>query len=319
METAESKQTSTDILAAIKKFDTIIIHRHKRPDPDAIGSQAGLAEIIKTSFPKKRVLLAGGPVEGLDFLATMDAVTVADYAGALVIVTDTSNTARISGDEYNLGKMLIKMDHHPNDEPYGDLSYVNTKASSCSEIITEFLVSHPADLKMSDEGARLLYAGIVGDTGRFMYDATSARTFELTAILAGYNFDRAYLNRQIDQISLKVAKLFGYVLENLVIDDFGAGRVTLSQAVMTKYNVVDSETSAVVSLPGKVDKVVSWAIFVEQPGGGFRVRMRSKGPVINEIAKRHHGGGHPLASGANAVDTAECDAIYAEIQAAVRN
>ena len=310
---------TTEILAAIKQFETIIIHRHKSPDPDALGSQGGLAELIKTSFPEKRVLLAGGPVAGLQFLTTMDAVTAADYEGALVIVTDTANTARISGDEFNLGKMLIKIDHHPNDEPYGDLTYVNTKASSCSEIITDFFVHHQDELTLSDEGARLLYAGIVGDTGRFMYDATSARTFELTAILAGYHFDRAYLNRQIDEISLKVAKLFGYVLENLVIDENGAGRVTLSQEVMDRYHVVDSETAAIVSLPGKVDKVVSWVIFVAQPEGFYRVRMRSKGPVINEIAKLHHGGGHPLASGANAKDLAECEEIYQQVQVAVKN
>ena len=57
--------------------------------------------------------------------------------------------------------------------------------------------------------------------------------------------------------------------------------------------------------------------FVEQPEGYYRVRMRSKGPVINEIAKRHHGGGHPLASGANAADLEEVAAIYQEIQTAV--
>ena len=48
---------------------------------------------------------------------------------------------------------------------------------------------------------------------------------------------------------------------------------------------------------GRIDCVESWAIFVEQPEGHYRVRLRSKSIVINEIAKRHDGGGHPLASG----------------------
>ncbi|MGC3772759.1 DHH family phosphoesterase, partial [Enterococcus faecalis] len=77
-----------------------------------------------------------------------------------------------------------------------------------------------------------------------------------------------------------------------------------------------SETAAIVSMPGKIEDVLSWAIFVEQPEGYYRVRLRSKGPIINTIAKKHHGGGHPLASGANARDAAEIEVIYQEIQAA---
>ena len=52
----------TAILAQIKAADTIIIHRHQRPDPDAFGSQLGLAELIKTSFPNKHVHVVGKQV-----------------------------------------------------------------------------------------------------------------------------------------------------------------------------------------------------------------------------------------------------------------
>ena len=93
----------------------------------------------------------------------------------------------------------------------------------------------------------------------------------------------------------------------------------MSQELLGKYGIVDSETAAVVSLPGVIDEVLAWAIFVEQPEGYYRVRLRSKGPVINEIAKRHHGGGHPLASGANAKDLQEVAEIYKEIQEACTN
>jgi phosphoesterase RecJ-like protein len=171
---------------------------------------------------------------------------------------------------------------------------------------------------MTQEAARLLYAGIVGDTGRFLYPATTATTLRLAAELLDYGFDAPKINRQLDQVSRSVARLSGYVYENIEIDEIGAGKVILSQELQQRFGVVDSETSAVVSLPGKIDEVMAWAIFVEQPEGYYRVRMRSKGPVINEIAKRHHGGGHPLASGANAKDLEEVAVIYQEIQAAIK-
>ena len=304
-----------EIMAAIKQYETIIIHRHQRPDPDAIGSQVGLAELLRASFPEKNIYQIGGPVEGLEFLAEMDVITDDVYRGALVIVTDTANTPRISDARFSLGDQLIKIDHHPNDEPYGDLVWVNTNASSCSEIIVDFWQQHLAELTMTDNAARLLYAGIVGDTGRFLYPSTSAHTLAVAAQLRTFNFNAADLNRELDQMPLKVAKLAGYIYQNLEIDANGAARVILPQSILNSYDIVDSETAAIVSMPGKIEDVLSWAIFVEQPEGYYRVRLRSKGPIINTIAKKHHGGGHPLASGANARDTAEIEVIYQEIQA----
>ena len=307
-----------EILATIKTFDRIIIHRHQRPDPDALGSQVGMAEILRASFPKKEIYQVGGPVEGLDYLALMQTIPDDLYKGALVIVTDTANAPRVSDQRYDQGAKLIKIDHHPNDEPYGELVWVNTKASSCSEMIVSFWQMFQNELTMTQEAARLLYAGIVGDTGRFLYPATTATTLRLAAELLDYGFDAPKINRQLDQVSRSVARLSGYVYENIEIDEIGAGKVILSQELQQRFGVVDSETSAVVSLPGKIDEVMAWAIFVEQPEGYYRVRMRSKGPVINEIAKRHHGGGHPLASGANAKDLEEVAMIYQEIQAAIK-
>ncbi|WP_010054274.1 DHH family phosphoesterase [Carnobacterium maltaromaticum] len=314
-----SQEVFDQILNEIKHYKTIIVHRHKRPDPDALGSQGGLVEILKASFPDKQILKAGGPVDGLQFLSEMDPVTAEDYKNSLVIVTDTANSPRISGDDYTLGEKLIKIDHHPNDEPYGDIVFVNTKASSCSEIIVDFYDYHKAELKLTDEGARLLYAGIVGDTGRFLYPATTSHTLQVAAELMTYNFSATDLNNELNVMSPAVALLSGYVLQNIEVNELGVGRVILTKECLAEFGVADSETAAVVSLPGSIEGVLLWGIFVEQPEGYFRCRIRSKGPVINEIAKRHHGGGHPLASGANAKDLAEVAEIMSEFDEAAKN
>lgn len=304
----------SEILAEIKTYDRIIIHRHQCPDPDALGSQVGLAEILRATFPQKEIYQVGETVEGLRFLAEMQIVDDQVYEEALVIVTDTANAPRISDDRFKLGEKLIKIDHHPNDEPYGDLVWVDTKASSCSEMITEFALMFPNELTLNTSAARLLYAGIVGDTGRFLYPATTARTLEIAADLRRYPFDASALNREIEQMPMKVAKLSGYLYQNIQVDENGAGKVILSQELLSQYGIDDSETAAVVSLPGVIDEVLAWGIFVQQPEGYYRVRLRSKGPIINELAKKHHGGGHPLASGASAKDLAEVAEIYDEIK-----
>ena len=127
-----------EMLENIKAHETIIIHRHQRPDPDALGSQAGLRELLRHNFPKKKVLTVGADEPSLAWMTRMDQVADEDYQGALVIVTDTANTPRIDDERYARGAFLIKIDHHPNEDVYGDLVYVDTTASSASEIITDF-------------------------------------------------------------------------------------------------------------------------------------------------------------------------------------
>ena len=95
--------TFEEIFEKIKAYDTIIIHRHQRPDPDALGSQAGLRELIKHNFPTKKVLATGFDEPTLAWITTMDEVSDSDYDGALVIVTDTANTPRIDDERYTKG------------------------------------------------------------------------------------------------------------------------------------------------------------------------------------------------------------------------
>lgn len=300
------------ILEKIKAYDTIIIHRHQRPDPDAIGSQIGLRELIRTNFPDKKVLAVGVNEPTLTWIAEMDQVSDSDYMMALVIVTDTANTPRIDDDRYSMGDFLIKIDHHPNDDVYGDLVHVDTSASSASEIITDWALT--TGLKFSDFAASVLYNGIVGDTGRFLYPATTSKTMQIAAHLREYDFDFSAMARKMDSFPMKIAKLQGYVFDHLEVDDNGAARVLLTRQTLKDFDVTDAETSAIVGTPGKIDSVESWAIFVEQEEGYFRVRLRSKSAIINEIAKRHEGGGHPLASGANSYSLEENDQIYQEMK-----
>ena len=93
-----------EILAQIQKYDTIIIHRHQRPDPDAYGSQCGLAAIIRATFPAKKVYQVGKNVKGLSWIATPQEITDDIYKDALVIVTDTANRPRVDDERYLNGR-----------------------------------------------------------------------------------------------------------------------------------------------------------------------------------------------------------------------
>lgn len=304
-----------EIFEQIKKHQRIIIHRHQRPDPDAIGSQIGLAEIIRASFPMKTVLAVGKQIGGLSWIGEMDTADDDDYDDALVIVTDTANPPRVDDNRYTNGQELIKIDHHPDDDPYGDLAWVVPSASSSSEMIFDLYHQFKHELTLNAKAAKALYAGIIGDTGRFLYSATTPHTMRVAASLMATGFDVTAVNQKLDSIPLSVAHLSAYVYQNLTITEDGAATVCLTSEVLDQFDLKNAGTAGVVPLPGKIESVVCWAIFVVQRDGTYRVRLRSKGPTINELAKKHDGGGHALASGAKAKDLDEVQTIQNELAA----
>lgn len=303
------------IIETIKSFETIIIHRHVRPDPDALGSQAGLKEIIEQSFPKKNVFVVGEEDPSLTFLVQMDTISDEQYKGALVIVCDTANTARISDQRYALAEKIIKIDHHPNNDAYGDVLWVNTDASSTSEMIyTLYKEGKDAGLKLNDDGARLLYAGIVGDTGRFLFPSTTEKTFSYAAELVEYDFDRTKLYSQMYEVDARIARARGFVLENFTISPNGSSAVKITAEKLKELQLDIMETGQLVRVLGDIKGIKAWVFFIEESETQIRVRLRSNGPIINTIAEKFRGGGHPLASGATVHSWEEADELIAQLE-----
>ncbi|WP_174729539.1 DHH family phosphoesterase [Mesobacillus harenae] len=301
------------ILEAIQKYEKIIIHRHVRPDPDAYGSQGGLAEILRASYPEKTIYTVGQEERTLNFLRRLDHIPDNAYEGALVIVCDTANKERICDSRYTLGELLVKIDHHPNEDPYGDLIWVDTTASSVSEMIYEFyLFGKEQGLKISDEAARLLYAGIVGDTGRFLYPSTTEKTFMYAGDLIHFNFSRTELYDKMYELPPNLVKLNGYVLQNFEVLPGGAAFMIMNQELLQTFSVVPSEASLLVSNLGDVAGIKAWAYFIEEDDQ-IRVRLRSKGPIINKIAQKYKGGGHPLAAGASIYSWDEVEQVMQDL------
>jgi phosphoesterase RecJ-like protein len=306
------------ILEAIQKFDTIIIHRHVRPDPDALGSQCGLGAILQESFPEKKVYVVGEDDESLAYLRTMDQIDDSTYENALVIVCDTANQERVSDQRYNTGKLLIKIDHHPNEDPYGDIVWVDTTASSTSELIYEFyLYGQDKGLVLSQEAARLIFAGIIGDTGRFLFPSTTSKTFTYAAQLVEKGISFPELYNEMYKTNIRVARLNGYILQNFEISEEGAAYIKITKEILKKFDVTTREASAVVGVLGNIEGLKAWVLFLEE-NEVIRVRLRSKGPIINGLAMKYNGGGHPLASGASVYSWEEADRLTEDLKEVCR-
>jgi len=304
------------IIDKIKQYDTIILHRHVRPDPDAYGSQGGLAEIIRATFPEKTVYTVGEEEPTLYFMRRLDQIEDHIYEKALVIVCDTANQARICDQRYKLGKEVIKIDHHPNEDPYGDLLWVDVDAAACSQMIYELFKTSDGQLKMNDEAARLLYAGIVSDTGRFLYPSTTIETMQYAGELMQYAFNRQELFNHLYEKDEHVLKLEGYILQHFVMDDSGVAEVRLTEELLKQFGATQAETSLLVSILSGVKGIQAWVFFIEE-ADQIRVRFRSKGVVINGLAMKHGGGGHPLAAGASVYSWEEASQVVKDLKTLV--
>lgn len=285
------------IIKKIEEFDTIIVHRHVIPDGDAYGSSFGLAELIRTSFPEKKVYVVGEELDYLHYVGITDKIDDSIYKNALVIVTDTPNAARISDERWKLGAYKIKIDHHPFSDVFADIEWIDTSYTSTCEMITSLLIEN--NLKINDNGARCLFNGIVSDTGRFLFRGVSDQTLRYASELLRYNFDMVDLYAHMYTQSKSMVRFKGYILLNFEETSNGVAYVKLTDELLKELNIDETSASSQVNTLSNIEGIKIWAFFAEDKANGdIRVNLRSSGAAVNEIAKKYGGGGHIQAAGA---------------------
>ncbi|MDE5977294.1 MAG: bifunctional oligoribonuclease/PAP phosphatase NrnA [Turicibacter sp.] len=310
-----------EIWSNIIAFDKIIIHRHISPDPDALGSQLGLAALIRGNYPNKVVKTVGFTEPSLAWMGTMDEVLDEEYEGALVLVMDTANSGRIDDGRYQSGAKCIKIDHHPVVEDYADLNYVSTEASATSEIIVDLFLANQDlhDLKMPSEAAERLYTGIIADSGRFLYDSTTTRTLKAASFLYDCEIDRNKIHDLLYRRSLNIVQAQGYVLSQFEVSQAGVAHFKMSKEVQESYGLTTGTRSALVNTLANIEGITVWVCFFENEDGRIRANIRSNGPVINEVAAMFDGGGHPKASGAMVNTWDDCQSLLDELEKVCQN
>lgn len=305
------------ILSKIKEAETIVIHGHKRPDGDCYGAQFGLKNIIKTTYPNKHVFVVGQTSDFVNFVGQVDTITDDKYANALVIVVDTATEERISDPRYNMGSYLIKIDHHIPVDNYGDLRWVDTSFPSAAQMIAYFYNQFKAELKMTKEGAIALYTGIVTDTGRFRYRGVSKVTHQLAGMLIEKGVDVEFIDQQLSKETLDMVALKGYVYSNYVAAD-GFIYLKMTRDVIDKFGVTDEQAASVVNALSGIEGFPVWALFIEHPDE-IRIRLRSNGPTINELANKYNGGGHAKASGCKIENWDQLDSFVKDCEQVVKD
>ncbi len=300
------------ILKQIREAKTIIIHRHARPDGDALGSQIGLKEAIKNTFPRKEVYAVGDTTSKYDFIGEMDEVSDEKYQDAVVFVLDSSEQSLISDERYKKGKTLIKIDHHIAKESFGDIELVDSSYESCCGLVA-YLVER-IHLKLTNYGAKCLFTGMVTDSGRFRYDSTTSKTFEIASKLMKYDFSITDIYNNLYLDTLEMVKLRAEFTLKFKLTEQNVAYIKTTQDEIQKAGVdIFSISRNMVNTMAGIKGIDIWVNFTEDKDGSVVCEIRSSKYNINPIAVKYGGGGHKAASGATLKNFDEADMLLNDL------
>lgn len=290
------------ILDLIKENDIITIFRHEMADGDAFGSQCGLASWLKMTFSDKEIYCLGEiDAENLELFCPMDQIDDQKIKASLAIVLDTANRPRIDDKRFALAKSIIKIDHHIEVDDYGDTKYVDTNKSSTCELIADVINKYQDITTIDQKTANFLYMGLLTDTNRFSTTNTSAGTLSMASKLAQTGIDVADLSYQIFKKNKNYFTLASFVRTQAVFEQEGTlAYVYVTKKIMNDYNVPYIVAKDLINEFNNVEGLLVWVLFIEDEKhdiGFFSGSLRSRKPIVNDIAANFGGGGHLHAAG----------------------
>lgn len=307
------------IFKVIKKYDTIVIARHIGADPDALGSQFALKEIILKTFPNKKVYAVGNPASRFKFFGNNEKIDNIDTTKGLLIVLDTPDIKRIDGVSLNNFEYVIKMDHHPIIDKYANIELIDEDSCSTSQLILEFIFNNK--IEINKEIGEKLYLGIVGDTDRFLHDYTSSKTFSLvTRLLEETNIDFTSLYKVLYQRPISEIRFEGYIYQNLILTENGVAYIKIIDRKLKEFGVDGAAAGNMINDLKFVNEIIVWVFLTEDIKSNLiRANIRSVGPYINDVATKFGGGGHKYASGVKLKTWDDSDKLINELDELVKN
>ena len=293
-----NKDKLKSIYIEIRKFKTIYIVRHIGPDPDAVASEVALGDTIKLTFPSKEVYSIGTSVARFKYIGKLDKVSSFDYENSLVITLDLPNISRVDGLNLEKFKNVIKIDHHPFVEKIGYLEYIDEKATSTCEILLDLV--NNTKLKMNEHIAKTLMIGIISDSNRFLfYPSDEKILYKVADLVKKYKLNLQEIYDEIYKKPMSELRLMGYIASNLKVTKNKFAYIILENDIVNSFNADASSASNMVNDFGNIEEFIAWMFVTKDVKNDlFKVNIRSRGPIINEVAAKYNGGGHKFSSGA---------------------
>lgn len=300
--------TLSDAVSFIENFDTFMLSTHSGPDADGIGSEILMAALLSHLNKKVRVINADRVSSRFAFmdpdglLEAWDSSRHFHYpAQSALIILDTSDEFHLSilADEaLPHAQAVFVIDHHEPTPFFRFDGYIDNECSSTCELVLKLACHYK--LKLDKKMASAAYAGLVYDTGSFIYPKTSAESFKAALIL----LEAGAVPHEIHRLLHENASIGALLLQKKVLStlELHAGS-RLAVQTLTKNDLETcgasyEEAESFVNLPLRSKDVEISVLIKEHDNGMIRCSLRSKGKLnVSLIAQNFSGGGHRTAAG----------------------
>ncbi|MEM1067996.1 MAG: DHH family phosphoesterase [Planctomycetota bacterium] len=293
----------------ISHYESFVLVSHIRPDCDALGSELGMAEVLRTIGKKVRIINAHRTPPALQFLDPAgnievlgDDVEAEDISTDCIMILDTSAWAQLGdmGDVIRTSRAdKMVLDHHVGEDDLGATMYKDYQAEATGHLVVQ--AADALGVSLTRKIAVPVFAAIATDTGWFRFGSVTAETYRVIARLvdAGVVPSEVY-GDLYERDTIGRVKLRGLILSRTVSEMDG----TLVHTYVNKEDfeamgALPSDTEDAINLTLAVEGTLAAVIFVGQVRGGYKLSFRSRcGLNCNEIACQFGGGGHKAAAGA---------------------
>jgi phosphoesterase RecJ-like protein len=279
---------------------------HVNPDPDALGSMLGLASYLAERG--KEVVCSWGnkPLVRPRWMSVLDGagylVEAKDFPQnpELLVSLDTAAPDRLGALAPNAERAaeVIVIDHHRTNPGFGTIVVLDPMVSSTAELV--FRLVERMGGTLPDGAAACLYAGVIADTGRFMYEATTPETLQVAAELRRHGFDHARLGQALfEDGSLGYLKVTARALDRLEhVAEADLVWTYVLQTDLAPFGISMGDTDDLIDLVRMAREADASCVIKQQRDGHFKVSLRSRGRTdVGAISQAFGGGGHRLAAG----------------------
>ena len=306
----------------ISAKDTVFIMGHRIGDIDCFGAAVGVFRIsttlgreahivlndISTSLAPIVDLFRNNPEYPPDmFYTSAQAVEKVTDNSSLVVVDVNKPSITECPELLRLCKSIIVLDHHRQGTETienATLSYIEAYASSTCEMVSEILQYIDDNIKIRQEEADALYAGIVIDTNSFQ-SKTGVRTFEAAAFLRRCGTDVTRVRKLFREDALEYKAKADAVSQAEIYRNTYAISICPGQGIQSPTIVGAQAANELLNIKG----VKASFVLTEYQNQIF-ISARSIDEVNVQIVMEHlGGGGHMNIAGCQMQDVTLAEAI----------
>lgn len=293
----------------ISHYQSFVLVSHVRPDCDALGSELGMAYVLRQIGKDVRIINAHRVPPSLQFLDPAgnievlgDHVEAEDISADCIMILDTSAWVQL-GDMADVVRAAscdkIVIDHHVGEDDLGATMYKDYQAEATGTLIVQ--AADALGVPLARQMAQALFAAIATDTGWFRFSSVSSDTYRVIARLIDAGVVPAEVYGDLyERDTLARLKLRGLILSRTQSELDGALMHTwVERRDFEALGALPSDTEDSINLTLAVRNTKAAVIFVGQKMGGFKISFRSRCEMdCNEVAQQFGGGGHKAAAGA---------------------